>query len=259
MKIGLTLSGGGARGIAHLGILKALEEKGLKPEMISGVSSGAIVGALYAAGLKPEQILATLMKPRMFKYFRPAWSKFGLLNMQRLIPIYKLYLPCLTFEELQIKLIISAADLKEGKTIYFDSGNLIEPILASACIPLLFAPFVYGEKRLVDGGVINNLPVEPLIGKVDFLIGAHVNPNNPNFEVTSIKSMVERTFNLAVGCNVKPRKDYCDLVIEPQALCKYRIFDIGKAEEIFNIGYESAIEAICKNEKIESFLGQKSQ
>jgi len=237
MKIGLVLSGGGARGIAHLGVLKALEEHGLKPDVISGVSSGAIIGALYASGLKPDHVLDVIIKTKIFRYIRPAWSKFGFLNIEKLIPIYQLYMPFKTFEELSIPLFISAADMRTGTSVYFSEGDLIKAILASSCIPVLFAPMVSGEKLLVDGGIVNNLPVEPLLHTCDILIGSHTNPNNPDFRVLSIKSMMERTFHLAVACNVRDRIKFCDLFIEPAELKNYGIFDMTKAKDIFEIGY----------------------
>lgn len=238
LKIGIALSGGGARGIAHLGVLAALEKAGLKPQVISGVSSGAIIGALYSYGMKPEEILETFIKTRIFRYIRPAWSRFGFLNIQKLMAIYKLYLPVETFEELQNKLYVSAADIREGKTVFFSEGDLVKAILASSCLPVLFAPVEIDNKLMVDGGVINNLPVEPLIGECDLIIGVHANPTSTQFNISSIKSMIERTFHLAVAMNVKDRVKYCDLFIEPQELCNFSIFEISKAREIYQIGYE---------------------
>ncbi|MFL5730514.1 MAG: patatin-like phospholipase family protein, partial [Cytophagaceae bacterium] len=99
MKTGLVLSGGGARGIAHLGAIQAILDHGLKPDIISGVSAGAIVGSLYGAGMKPPEILEILVKTKLFRYIRPAWSRFGFLNIQKLIAIYRLYLPIKSFED----------------------------------------------------------------------------------------------------------------------------------------------------------------
>src|SRR6478735_2601225 len=103
MKIGLVLSGGGARGVAHLGVLQALEEEGLKPSMISGVSSGAITGALYAAGMPPSEVLEILIKTHIVRYLRPALSRFGFLNIDKLSSVFEQYFPVRTFEELKIK------------------------------------------------------------------------------------------------------------------------------------------------------------
>jgi NTE family protein len=244
MKIGLALSGGGARGIAHLGVLKALIEHDLRPEIISGVSSGAIVGALYSSGLHPDEIMDILLKMRIFRYIRPAWSKFGFLNIQKLLAIYKLYLPVQTFEKLKLPLIISAADIMEGKTVYFTEGDLTKAILASTCIPILFAPIEMEGKLMVDGGIINNLPVEPLIARCDLIIGVHCNPTHRQYQVGGIKSMLERTFHLSINNNVKERIKYCDLFIEPPQLINYGLFEISKGKDIYKVGYDHAMKVI---------------
>jgi NTE family protein len=250
MKIGLALSGGGARGIAHLGALKALDEFGIKPAMISGVSSGAIIGTLYAAGMNPDTILENIIKERLYRYVRPAWSKFGFLKMERFVRVYERYLPAKNFEQLKIKLFISAADLQEAKTIYFSEGELLRPLLASSCMPILFVPMAIGNKRYVDGGILNNLPVEPLLGHTDFIIGIHCNPTNKSFEMHGIKSMIERTFHLSLALNVKERIKHCDIFIEPPMLSSYTIFDLAHARDIFQIGYEYSLQALAKAEDL---------
>lgn len=240
MKIGLALSGGGARGLAHLGVIKAIEEAGLKITMISGVSSGAITGTLYAAGLKPEFILEIIIRANLFRYIRPAWSKFGFLDIERFVKLYKIHLPVKTFEDLKIPVFISAADFREGRTTFFSEGELLKPLLASSCLPVIFAPIKIGDRHYVDGGIINNLPVEPLLGPNDFIIGVHANPTNRNYKIEGFKSMIERTFHLSLALNVKERVKYCDLFIEPTKLSEYTIFDLAHARDIFSIGYEHA-------------------
>jgi len=244
MKTGLVLSGGGARGVAHLGAIQALLDNGIKPDIISGVSSGAIVGSLYGAGMKPEEILDILTKTKIFRYIRPAWSKFGFLNIQKLIAIYKLYLPVKTFADLKLPVIISAADILEGKTIYFREGDLVKAVLASTCIPLLFAPVKMDGMLMVDGGILNNLPVEPLIADCNMIIGVHCNPANPAYKPKGMKSMLERTFHLAVSNNVKERVKYCDIFIEPPELVNIGLFEISKAREIYRIGYEHTLRML---------------
>ena len=237
MKIGLSLSGGGARGIGHIGVLKALEEIGIKPHVISGASSGSIVGALYASGLGPDEILAQIIKSKFLTYFRPAFSN-GFINMGHLEKLYLDYFPKNSFESLNIPLIVNATDLNRGRTVYFSSGPLIGPLLASCCIPVMFAPVQFDGYTLVDAGILNNLPVEPLLERCDFIIGVHANPYNSSQALNSIKSVMERSLLLAIHTNVNERIKYCDIFIEPTHLNKFTSFDVGKAKEIFEIGYE---------------------
>jgi NTE family protein len=250
MKTGLVLSGGGARGVAHLGAIQALLDNGIKPDIISGVSSGAIVGSLYGAGMQPEEIVEILTKTKLFRYIRPAWSRFGFLNIQKLIAIYRLYLPVKTFEDLKLPVIISAADIIEGKTIYFREGDLVKAVLASTCIPMLFAPVAMDGMLMVDGGIINNLPVEPLVGNCDIIIGVHCNPANRNYKPKGMKSMIERTFHLAVSNNVKERIKYCDVFIEPPDLINIGLFEISKARDIYKLGYEHTLKVLDQSADI---------
>jgi len=250
MKTGLVLSGGGARGVAHLGVIQALLDNGIKPDIISGVSSGAIVGSLYGAGIQPLEILEFLTKTHIFRYIRPAWSKFGFFNIQKLIAIYKIYLPIQTFEELKIPVIISAADIIEGKTIFFHKGDLLKAVLASTCIPLLFAPLEMDGMLVVDGGILNNLPVEPLVADCDLIIGVHCNPANRAYKPKGLKSMIERTFQLTVANNVKERISSCHIFIEPPELVNIGLFEISRAKEIYKLGYDHTIRVLGQSADI---------
>jgi NTE family protein len=240
MKTGLALSGGGARGIAHLGVLKALEEFEIKPAVISGCSAGGIIAAMYAAGNSPQAILEFLKSKKFLSYFRPAFSK-GFIRMEKLETLLLNYFPDNTFESLAIPVILNATDLNRGRTVYFSKGELIKPILASCSIPVMFEPVVFQQNVYVDGGILNNLPVEPLLDRCDFIIGVHTNSYNENFPLNSIRLVMERSLLLAIQTNVKERIQYCDMFIEPTLLHRFTTLDIDKAQEIFDIGYEHTI------------------
>ncbi|WP_205500986.1 patatin-like phospholipase family protein [Rufibacter psychrotolerans] len=235
--LGLCLSGGAARGVVHLGVLQALQELNVPIHAISGVSSGAIAGALYAAGFAPEEILRLVCDLPLPKLFKPALNR-GLLHTQALHKIFEEHLHETTFEELPIKLIISAVDLVEGSTVYFTQGSLIEALKASSAVPILYKPVQREKRLLVDGGIINNLPVECLTGECDKIIGVHANPTNYKAEISSIRNVTERIFHLALHANVQPRASLCDLFIEPPKLRDYHIYDLKRAREIYAIGYE---------------------
>ncbi|MBP6385228.1 MAG: patatin-like phospholipase family protein, partial [Pseudarcicella sp.] len=188
MTIGLVLSGGGARGIAHLGVLKAIQEKGIKIDGISGCSAGSIAGAMFAAGYSPEHILEIVVSANTLKAMRPSWNRSGLLKMKKLEEEYLKYIPHNDFEKLQIPLTVNATDIEAGEIIYFSKGEIIKPVMASCCIPGLFEPIVYQKKTFVDGGVLNNMPVSPLLGKYDFIIGSHCNPFGYQKKTKSITS-----------------------------------------------------------------------
>jgi NTE family protein len=237
MTIGISLSGGGVKGIAHLGVLQALEEANIKINNIVGVSAGAIAGALYAAGYRPKHILKFFNSPQMLKFFQPTFSFNGVLDMEKTYKIYRVFFPDDRFETLEIPLTISATEMHQGKTVFFNSGELIRPIQASSCIPIIFKPLRIGGHYYIDGGTINNLPYEPLATSCDFKIGVHINPigymGNMN-----MKNIIERTFHLGAVANVEERKRFFDCFIEPPHLGNYSIYDFHKIKEIYQIGYD---------------------
>lgn len=237
MKVGMVLSGGGIRGIAHLGVIKALEEMNIKVDIISGTSVGAIIGAFYAAGMHPDDILEVGLKLNKWQAFSPAWSRSGLLKMNFLKNILTKNLPVKSFSELKKELIISATKLGNAKTHYFTEGDLIDSILASASIPVVFKPFRIGDTKYVDGGVVNNLPVEPLLGKCDKLIGVLCNPIDQQFAKVNLKSMIERVMLITINTNTYSRRELCDIILEPPELRTINVFSFDKILEIFNIGY----------------------
>jgi len=245
--IGLALSGGGVRGISHLGVLKALNEVGIFPNQISGSSAGAIVGVMYCQGYTPDEVLKIVIETNYFKLMRPAISWKGLFNLDSLAELLKTYLPVDEFSALKTPLIVAATDIGKGEVVYFNQGQLIEPILASSCIPGMFEPIEYDSRYLVDGGVLNNLPVEPLKGKNDLVIGVNCNHLPELGKVRNVKNLLERAVMMNLNFNVYTRKGACDYFIEAPGLGKYSVFDLKKAPELFQAGYKEAMRVIETN------------
>ncbi len=246
-KVGLALSGGGAKGIAHLGVLKALEEKGIKIDIISGVSAGAIVGALYADGHSTESISKFLQKNTLFKMVSFNLPKNGgLASTDKFKAKMELMLRAKTFEDLQIPLIVNATELNAGKNVYFKSGELLNCVVASASVPIFFNPTTINGKQYVDGGIFCNLPASVLRNECEILIGVHVNPTSPKENTDGVLDVAERIFHLAVNGNTVEQKKYCDIVIETTKAKKFGMFDVAKADIIYKIGYDYAMKAIEK-------------
>jgi len=245
--IGLALSGGGGRGISHLGVLKALNEVGIFPNQLSGSSAGAIVGVMYCQGYTPDEVLKIVIETNYFKLMRPAISWKGLFNLDSLAELLKTYLPVDEFSALKTPLIVAATDIGKGEVVYFNQGQLIEPILASSCIPGMFEPIEYDSRYLVDGGVLNNLPVEPLKGKSDLVIGVNCNHLPELGKVRNVKNLLERAVMMNLNFNVYTRKGACDYFIEAPGLGKYSVFDLKKAPELFQAGYQEAMRVIEAN------------
>jgi len=240
MKVGLVLSGGGSRGIAHLGLIKFLEELQIPIHAISGTSSGAIAGALYSYGYAPEEILDIIREIKVLKLLKPAISKTGLLRMEATESLFRNYLKDDDFASLRIPLTVTATDLCKGKSIYFTHGELVRPLMASSCLPVIFDPIKIGDDWYVDGGILNNFPTSPLLSSCDKIIGSHSNPVDETFRLGNVKTMFERTFLLAINSNSYNSVKDCDIFLEPPGLKTVKVFDLSLAQEIFDMGYEYA-------------------
>ncbi|MBI3518392.1 MAG: patatin-like phospholipase family protein [Bacteroidetes bacterium] len=239
--IGIALSGGGARGIAHLGILKALEEFGVKPSVISGTSAGAIAGAFYAGGYSLIEIKDIIEKGDFFNLSNILIKKQGLFNMKGFEKIYQVYFPDNSFDHLNIPLYVTATDILKGTSACFSSGNLSQALMASSCIPIVFQPIQFDNTYYVDGGVLNNFPVEPLINRCDIIIGSHVNSIKTEVTEIHMSNIVDRCFHLAMSNSVRDKIHHCQLFIEPPNMSQFSIFDVKKSDQIFEYGYNYAL------------------
>lgn len=246
MNRGLILSGGGMRGIAHIGAIKALNEHGFFPTHIAGTSSGAIVGALVAKGYNWKEILDFFKNAQIFNLNNFALNKPGLIDSEKLYDVFKDYLPEDSFDSLHIKLFITATNLLNGTLEIFDHGPLIKPILASAAFPAVFTPVIFNHKTYIDGGTINNFPADILKNKCRQIIGVYLSPfeilekNNLKYSF----SILERAYQIK-SANISIQKfNDCDLVIYPRDLNNYGTFHLKNADALFNLGYESALLAL---------------
>ena len=239
-KLGIVLAGGGARGIAHIGVLQALEERKISPQYISGASAGSIVGAAYAAGKSPVEILS---------YFKESSSLFnivtfglpvkGFANLNYLKDVLAKNLGENSFDILKKKLYVSVTNLDEGKWEVIDSGPLFDVVMASSAIPLVFKPVKINGITYVDGGLLNNLPVEPLHAHCNAIIGVNVNPHGWTKDLDNMYEIGQRCFDLILWNNIENRLNQCDVIIEPEEVYNYAAFDFSKAEEIFEVGYKA--------------------
>jgi len=236
-KIGIVLSGGGARGIAHLGILKALEEFGITPSVISGTSAGAIAGAFYSIGFSVEEILTIIKKGHFFSFSNLLIEKPGFFSMKGFEKIYSKYFSTNSFSDLHIPLYVAATDILKGEIVYFSSGDLSQSLMASSCIPVVFQPISYNGSMFVDGGIINNFPIEPLLGQCEKIIGIHVNSIKKEVHEIHINDIIDRSFHLALSNSVRNKIDKCNLYIEPPNMSQFGILDLKRIQEIFDYGY----------------------
>jgi NTE family protein len=226
-----------------------LQEIGIQFNQIAGTSAGAITGALIAQGYSPDESLKIIESSSFVRHLRPAWNRMGLLRIDTAVDLYKKYIPHDSFEGLQIPLHVLAVDLNDGEQVVFEQGELIRPVLASCCLPGMFEPMLINKRQFVDGGVLNNLPVEIIENKVDAIIGSHCNVLGPRKPVTSMRGVIERSLVLAVQSKTKERFAKCTVLIEPPQLAQYGTMDISKARELFRIGYQHTRSMAVQIEK----------
>ncbi len=252
-KVALVLSGGGARGAAHLGILQLLEEMQIPISAISGVSAGAVIGALYACGYNAQQALEQLKKLSYLSLKDLQWGGVGIFHLNNLKSLLISVSKHNDFAELKIPLTVAATDIVNCKPVYINSGTLADSVIASASVPVVYEPVVINNISLSDGGLMDNLPVSPLLNKYDIILGSHVNKlsHDINLKDFTKLNLIERCFHLVIAASVEKSAQYCNLLLEPE-LKGFGMFQMKDADKIFEIGYNHAKKYTAEIEKLYS-------
>lgn len=270
-KIGIAFGSGGARGIAHILMVEALEELGLKPSAVSGSSIGAVVGAFYAAGFTSKEmhnILNQLLNPKsdsvfdfllksdfikLFSMFDPQFIKSGFIKGEKFLKFLESNLNVSKFEELIVPLRISATDYWKKEEVVFDKGDLLPAIRASYSIPGLFTPINIKNKILVDGGAVNPLPYDLIMKQCDITIAIDVTSFNSQItdEMPSTFDSVFTTYQIMQNSIIQQKLKFIrpDIYIKPK-ICDVRVFDFLKAESIFEQAMPAKKELKKQLEKI---------
>jgi NTE family protein len=272
-KIGLVLSGGGAKGLAHIGVLKVIDSLGIKVDYISGTSMGAVVGGLYASGYNAHQldsifssididallqdytpresksfyekrndeIYALTLPFNNFKLGLPSGLSKGLYNFNLISRLTKHVSHIRDFDELPIPFLCIATDLETGKQNSLDSGILAQAIIASGAIPSLYNPVEINGKTLIDGGVVNNYPVEELKNRgIDFIIGVDVQEGLKNREqLKDVTSVLSQINNFSMIEKMEGKRSLTNIYIQPE-IKGFSVVSFDKGSEIIKKGAEKA-------------------
>lgn len=246
MKIGLALSGGGARGFAHLGVLKALEANSIPIDFVSGTSAGSFVGAAYASGMKIDEIIEVANKISWFNMAGLSYSPRAIFSNASMAGFIKQHFPCSTFDDLRIPYAAVACDLNTGEEIVLkDSVDLAFAIRASCAIPGVFAPLDDADGRLlVDGGVVAPVPVNAVrslgaeaIIAVDLMACGTIFRGTPKTMV----GMLFQSAMLQLRAASRQQHVYADVIIEPP-IAHIRPDEIAKRDELIELGEKAALE-----------------
>lgn len=248
--IGLALSGGGVRGFAHIGALRALEDVGIKPEIIAGVSAGSVVASFYAAGMTADEIFNLFSNIDMSKFLQVDITKSGFLKLDKFKKFIAKNLPVDNIEQLQLPTIIAATDIEQQHEMAFTQGNIAERVTASCSIPLVFKPVKIGDSYYVDGGVLHNLPsyyLRPLCNKV---IGINVSPSKLGPIKMNVRALAYRTYKVMTMQNVAADKKLCDLLVDIISIQGHSTFDTKAANKIAQKGYFETMKILKNSELI---------
>lgn len=247
-KIGLVLSGGGIRGMAHIGLLKAMNERNIVADEIAGASIGALIGALYSNENSTDEMLQFFKETPLFQYNYFAIGKPGLLNTTKFGEALKKCLKTDSFSLLSKPLYVVTTDLMSGKEKVFNKGQLIGPLMASAALTPVFSPVEVDKVLYADGGIMNNFPKEYLENNCNFFIGSNVsiNGNLSKKDLNNSLQLMNRITGLMIYASCREKMGECNILIEPQELEHIGLLDKKGIDKAYTIGYDKASWALDK-------------
>jgi len=223
-QIGISLCGGGARGIAHIGVLQALLENGISPQIVSGSSAGAIVGLFYSAGFSPAEIMDVVKKSSLFKIFGFGIGTSGLSDLSYLEKLITENIPHNQLSQLPISFYVSVSNITDGCCEYLNDGLISEVVVASCSIPLVFKPVKLNNKTLCEK-----------------LIAVNVNPNKFGKDPNNVLDIGQRCFDLSIWRNSSEQISEANVFINVEAAATYRLIDVSKADKLYKAGYDKTI------------------
>jgi len=242
-KVGLALAGGFARGIAHIGVLRAFRDAGIAVDCIAGTSVGALIGAGYCADVSLERMQDIGQSTTFADFGRWTPSWLGLATNQRMEKYLARMTPATTFAELKTPLAISATDINEGVTIYYLNGAIAPPLRASCAYPGLFVPIQYEGRTLVDGFLTAPVPVEgALIQGADIVIAVYLEAGGIANPRTAV-DVISRSFNIIQKHTDVTWRQQADVIIEPD-VSTFALDDFTKTPELIAAGEAAAMKAL---------------
>jgi NTE family protein len=243
--IGLALGGGFARGIAHVGVLKVLEEEHIPIRIVTGTSVGALIGASFCSGLSSADLEEVARSVRFTTFARWTLSRFGFANNDRMVTFLTRTLKVKTFEELRIPLGVTATDFNSGEGVVFHSGGIIDPVRASCAYPGMFLPVNIRGRWLVDGMLSHPVPTRPLreMG-ADHVLAVHLRGQwSRNGAPRHLFDVIGQSFAIAQDMMSSTWKSAADLVIEPD-VAGFAYDDFKRANDLIRVGEAAMRKAL---------------
>ena len=243
-KIGLALGGGSVLGAAHIGVLKALDELGISIDYIAGTSIGAFVSGLYAFGLSWEEIEKIANNLNWVDISGLSFSNMGLLQNKDMGKLIIDHIGDVNLEDANIPLAMIATDIVTMEKVILTKGNLAKATMASTCIPGVFTPVEINDRLLVDGGIVENVPISPLINMgAKLIIAVNLNTEHKNEKPENIVDILLRTFFITSATATKYQTQDVDILIAPD-LSEFNVIDIEQSPELIEKGYTEALRVL---------------
>jgi NTE family protein len=259
LRVGLALSGGAARGIAHVGVLRALVENQIPIDAIAGASAGALIGGCYAAGVSVERLQEMSRTFRWRHTARVSFSGLGLQSNARMEKFLRAQLPVTRFEDLKIPFAAMSTDLRKGELVVFrDTGDLPFAIRASCCLPFIHVPVEDSEGRLlIDGGIVANLPISQTRAlSADLVIAVDVNYDGIRFfdRPRTALGVLAHTFIAVERVVSNQERANADVLVAPK-VGHIRWDQTRRAKELIEEGYKAGLQSI---DAIKTAIAQRS-
>jgi NTE family protein len=245
-KTGLALGGGAVLGAAHVGVLRALTEKKVQVQYISGTSIGAFVAAFYAFGKNWEEIRDIASELKWIDITQISLSQYGLLSNEKMGKLIDEHLGKKKIEEADIPLALVATDAATGEKVVLKKGLVADAVMASTAIPGIFKPVEIGDRMLVDGGIVENVPINSVreLG-AKYVIGVDLNAKDQYTKPSNIVDVLLNSFHFLMKASTKLQTEDAELLIEPD-LADFNRSDMGQVEELMEKGYKDSKEVLKK-------------
>ncbi len=245
-RLGLALSGGATRGLAHIGVLKALEDNGIKPDYLSGTSIGAFAAALYAFGITIEEIrdMGRGMSPVSVSKLK--LSRYALFSNEELGRLIQFKIGRARIEEALIPLAIMTADIGTGEKVVLRMGEVAPAVMASNAVPGIYRPISIDGRMLVDGGIVEDVPISPLrpMG-AEIVVAVNLSAEREYRTPSDIIDILLNAFDIAIDEDTKVQVRAADVLIEPK-LSHFRRMDVSQIDDLIAEGYRAAAASVEK-------------
>lgn len=242
MKVGLVLSGGGAKGAFHLGVLTFLQEQNIEIEAYSGTSIGSIIAASHASGVSAQEQLKIFKSSDLKKVIKFNYFKKGLMRIDHENKIIKELLPIEKLEDLKKQVYINAYDLKQKQMHYFKEGNIISLCLASSALIPVFKPITYKNMSLIDGGLFDNIPIKPFLKRDYKILSLDALPRKKSLGKKSLNPLrfVKKKLFKNLHKNISFSIKQSDYYLTSLSLREFKLLSFKDLDSCYKIGYKEA-------------------